>query len=112
FDIKIMATPIKEQMSSNMKYVSSVEEMKNFVVQNKNAIGFIPGQWYNKESVFIKLNGIELTLSNLANELYPLSFPIKVYYHKEKKDSFKAFFQYIESEDGIEIIRKHCIEAS
>jgi phosphate transport system substrate-binding protein len=112
FDIKIMNTPIKEQMSSSMKYVSSVEEMKNFVAQNKNAIGFIPGQWYNKESAFIKLSGIELTLSNLANKLYPLSFPIKLYYSKEKKDSLKDFFQYLESEDGIEIIRKHCIEAS
>ena len=35
--------------------------MKNFVAQNKNAIGFIPGQWYNKESKFLKLSGIEIT---------------------------------------------------
>ncbi|MEK6266399.1 MAG: substrate-binding domain-containing protein [Clostridium sp.] len=112
FNIKIMDTPVKEEMSSGIKYVSSMEEMKNFVAQNKNAIGIIPGQWYNKDNVFLKLSGIELTLSNLANKLYTLNFPIKVYYSKEKKDSLDDFFNYIKSEDGIKIVRKHCIEAS
>jgi phosphate transport system substrate-binding protein len=112
FNIKIMDTPVKEEMSSGIKYVSSMEEMKNFVAQNKNAIGIIPGQWYNKDNVFLKLGGIELTLSNLANKLYTLNFPIKVYYSKDKKDSLDDFFNYIKSEDGIKIVRKHCIEAS
>ena len=94
-----------------MQYVSSVEEMKNFVAQNKNAIGFMPGQWYNKESVFLKLSGIEITISNLKNKLYSLRFPIKMYYSKEKKDSLKDLFQYFKSEDGKKIIRKYCIEA-
>ena len=69
FDSKIMDIPVKQQMSKSTQYVSSVEEMKNFVAQNKNAIGFIPGQWYNKDSVFLKLSGIELTASNLNNKL-------------------------------------------
>ncbi|MGK0469228.1 MAG: phosphate transport system substrate-binding protein [Clostridium sp.] len=112
FNISIMDTPVKEEMSSDIKYVSSMEEMKNFVAQNKNAIGIIPGQWYNKDNVFLKLSGIELTLSNLANKLYALNFPIKVYYSKEKKDSLDDFLNYIKSEDGIKIVRKHCIEAS
>ncbi|MGH4122642.1 MAG: substrate-binding domain-containing protein [Clostridium sp.] len=111
FDIKIMDTPVKEQMSSNTQYVGSVEEMKNFVAQNKNAIGFMPGQWYNKESVFLKLNGIEITASNLKNKLYSLRFPIQMYYTKEKKDSLKELFQYFKSEDCKKIIRKYCIEA-
>ncbi|MBU3141947.1 substrate-binding domain-containing protein [Clostridium sp. CF012] len=111
FDRKIMDTPVKEQMSSTIQYVESVEEMKNFVAQNKNAIGFMPGQWYNKESVFLKLNGIEITTSNLKNELYSLRFPIRMYYSKEKKDSLKDLFQYFKSEDGKKIIRKYCIEA-
>jgi phosphate transport system substrate-binding protein len=112
FNIKIMDTPVKEEMSSGIKYVSSMEEMKYFVAQNKNAIGIIPGQWYNEENVFLKLSGIELTLSNLKNQLYTLNFPIKVYYSKDKKDSLDDFFNYIKSEDGIKIVRKHCIEAS
>lgn len=112
FNIKIMNTPIKEQMSSSVHYVSSVEEMKTFVAQNKNAIGFIPGQWYNKENVFLKLNGIEITLSNLRNELYPLRFPLKMYYIKEKKESLNDLFQYLRSEDGMKIMRKYCVEAS
>jgi len=111
FDIKIMDTPIKEHMSNTMKYVDSMEEMKDFVAQNKNAIGFIPGQWYNKESVFLKLSGIELTISNLRNELYSLRIPIKMYYSKEKEESLKDVFQYFKSEDGKKIIRKFCIEA-
>jgi len=111
FDINIMDTPVKEQMSSTMKYVESVEEMKNLIAQNKNAIGFIPGQWYNKESVFLKLSGIEITNSNLKNELYSLRFPIKMYYSKNKKDSLKDLFQYFKSEDGKKIVRKYCIEA-
>ncbi|MBZ9635542.1 substrate-binding domain-containing protein [Clostridium sp. FP1] len=111
FDIKIMDTPVKEQMSSNMQYVGSIEEMKNFVAQNKNAIGFMPGQWYNKESVFLKLNGIDITTSNLKNKLYSLRFPIQMCYSKEKKDSLKELFQYFKSEDCKKIIRKYCIEA-
>ena len=111
FNMKIMDTPVKEQMSNSTQYVSSVEEMKNFVAQNKNSIGFIPGQWYNKESKFLKLSGIEITKSNLQNELYFLRIPIKMYYSKEKEDSLKDLFQYFKSEDGKKIIRKYCIEA-
>ena len=111
FNMKIMDTPVKEQMSSTTQYVGSVEEMKNFVAQNKNAIGFMPGQWYNKESVFLKLSGIEITTSNLKNKLYALRFPIQMYYTKEKKDYLKDLFQYYKSDDGKKIIRKYCIEA-
>jgi len=111
FDSKIMETPVKEQMSSNMKYVSSVEEMKNYIAQNKNAIGFIPGQWYNKENKFLKISGIEITMSNLKNELYSLRLPIKLYYPMKKEESLKDLFQYFKSEDGKKIIRKYCIEA-
>lgn len=111
FNMKIMDTPVKEQLSSTTQYVSSVEEMKNFVAQNKNAIGIMPGQWYNKESVFLKLSGIEITNSNLKNKLYSLRFPIQMYYSKDKKDSLKDIFQYFKSEDGKKIVRKYCIEA-
>lgn len=111
FDRSVMDTPVKEQMSNSTQYVSSVEEMKNLIAQNKNAIGFIPGQWYNKESKFLKISGIEITISNLKNELYSLRFPIKLFYSKEKKDSLKDLFQYFKSEDGKKIIRKYCIEA-
>ncbi|WP_291633143.1 substrate-binding domain-containing protein [Clostridium sp.] len=111
FNKGIMDTPVKEQMSKNTQYVSSMEEMKNFVAQNKNAIGIIPGQWYNKESKFLELSGIQITISNLKNELYALRFPIKVYYSKDKEDSLKDLFQYLKSEDGKNIIRKYCIEA-
>ena len=111
FDIKIKDTPVKEQMSNKTQYVSSIEEMKNFVLQNKDAIGFIPGQWYNKDNKFLKLSGIEITTSNLKNDLYSLRFPIKMYYSKEKEDSLKELLQYFKSEDGKKIISKYCIEA-
>ncbi|MGV8984452.1 substrate-binding domain-containing protein [Clostridium sp.] len=111
FNLKVMDTPVKEQMINSTQYVSSIEEMKSFVAQNQNAIGFIPGQWYNKENKFLKLSGIEITTSNLKNELYALRFPIKMYYFKEKKDSLKDLFQYFKSEDGKKIVRKYCIEA-
>ena len=111
FEAKIKDTPVKEQMSKNTQYVSSVEEMKNFVAQNKNAIGFIPGQWYNEETKFLKLGGIEITTSNLNNQLYSLRFPIKVFYAEKKEEKLKDLFQYFKSEDGKKIIRKYCIEA-
>ncbi|MCB2292259.1 substrate-binding domain-containing protein [Clostridium algoriphilum] len=111
FSMQIKDTPVKEQMSNSIQYVSSVEEMNNFVAQNKNAIGFIPGQWYNKENKLLTLSGIEMTASNIKNKLYVLRFPIKMYYSKEKVDSLKDLFQYLKSEDGKKIIRKYCIEA-
>jgi len=111
FDIKVMDTPVKEQMINGTQYVSSIEEMSNFVAQNQNAIGFIPGQWYNKENNFLKLSGIEITASNLKNELYALRFPIKMYYSKDQKDRLKDLFQYFKSEEGKKIVRKYCIEA-
>ncbi|MCB2288215.1 substrate-binding domain-containing protein [Clostridium sp. CS001] len=111
FDMAIMDVPVKEEMSNSIKYVASIEEMKNFVAKDKNAIGFIPGQWYNKENKFLKISGIEITISNIKNELYTLRFPINIYYSKEKKDSLKDIFQYFKSDDGKKIIRKYCIEA-
>ncbi len=112
FNRRIMDTPVKEEMTNSVQRVSSMEEMKNLIAQNKNAIGIMPGQWYNKESKFLKLNGIELTTSNLKNQLYLLRFPIKMYYSKEKEEGFKDLFQYFKSEDGKKIIRKYGIEAS
>ena len=111
FDMKIRDTPVREQMGKSTQYVSSMDEMKTFIDQNKNSIGFIPGQWYNKESKFLKLSGIEITSSNLKNNLYFLRFPIKIYYSEKKEESLKDLFQYFKSEDGEKIIRKYCIEA-
>lgn len=111
FNLKIKDNPVKEQMSKSTQYVSSMEEMKTFIAQNKNSIGFIPGQWYNKESKLLKLSGIEITNSNLKNNLYFLRFPIKIYYSEKKEESLKDLFQYFKSEDGEKIIRKYCIEA-
>ncbi|MBX4266266.1 substrate-binding domain-containing protein [Clostridium estertheticum] len=111
FNLKIKDTPIKEEMGKSTQYVSSMEEMKTFIAQNKNSIGFLPGQWYNKESKFLKLSGVEITISNLKNNLYFLRFPIKMYYSEKKEESLKDLFQYFKSEDGKKIIRKYCIEA-
>lgn len=111
FDMTVMDIPVKEEMISSIQYVSSVEEMKNFIAKDKNAIGFIPGQWYNKDTKFLKISGIEITMSNIKNELYKLRFSINMYYAKEKKDSLKELFQYFKSDDGKKIIRKYCIEA-
>jgi len=72
--------------------------------------GFHP-ELTGKENVFLKLSGIELTSSNLKNKLYPLRFPVLMYYTKDKKDSLKDLFQYFKSEDSKKVIRKFCIEA-
>lgn len=111
FNMKLMETPIKESFNTSTQYVSTVEEMKNFIAKDKNAIGFMPRQWYNKETKFLKLNGIEITISNVKNELYVLRFPIKIYYSKEKKDSLKDILQYFKSDDAKKIIRKYSTEA-
>jgi len=111
FSTKVMDIPVKEETSSSIQYVSSVEEMKNFIAKDKNAIGFIPRQWYNEDIKFLKISGIEITMSNIKNELYKLRFSINLYYAKEKKDSLKDLFQYFKSDDGKKIIRKYCIEA-
>ena len=111
FSTKVMDIPVKEETSSSIQYVSSVEEMKNFIAKDKNAIGFIPRQWYNEDIKFLKISGIEITMSNIKNELYKLRFSINLYYAKEKTDSLKDLFQYFKSDDGKKIIRKYCIEA-
>ena len=111
FNITVMDIPVKEEASSATQYVTSSEEMKNFVAKDKNAIGIIPGQWYNKDTKFLKISGIEISMSNIKNELYRLKFPINIYYSKEKKDNLKDLFQYFKSDDGKKIIRKYCIEA-
>ena len=111
FNLKIKDTPIKEEMGKSTQYVSSMEEMKTFIAQNKNSIGFMPGQWYNGESKFLKLSGIAITASNIKNNLYFLRYPIKMYYSEKKEENLKDLFQYFKSEDGKKIIRKYCIEA-
>lgn len=112
FEKSVMNTPVKEMMGINVSYVNSVSDSKARVIQSSQAIGYIPGQYVDSDVKKLKLNGIELTIDTLKNQLYPLKFDIFMYYFDEKKDEYKDFFQYLKSDDGRKTVRKSCMEKS
>lgn len=110
FDAYVMNTPVRAQYGRNISFVTNVADARSRILSN-NCIGYLGGQNVGDDLKKLRLNGIRLTLESLDSELYPLRFPINMYYISDNEESLKDVLKYIKSDDGKKIIRKHCLES-
>jgi ABC-type phosphate transport system substrate-binding protein len=109
FEAYVMNTPVRGQYGRNVSFVTNVADGRSRILSD-NCIGYLGGQNVGYDLKELRLNGIRLTLESLDSELYPLRFPINMYYVSDNEDSLKDVLKYIKSDDGKKIIRKHCLE--
>ena len=104
---QFLNNPIKETLTSNSVIVSDILGAKEKVASLSNCIAFVPGMYLENNTKTLLLNGIVLKNDSLSNDLYPLKNSINSYY-LEKNENYKSILEYIKSEDGKKIIKKHC----
>jgi len=98
-------------MTNSALIVRDVNSAKDRVTNNANDIAFIPSICMQDTVKMLKLNGVILNIESIKNNLYPFKSNICTYSSKEAEDASK-FMQYLKSDDGKKIIKKHCVEAS
>jgi len=111
FEKKILSAPILELMTNSAYIVRDVNLAKDRVINYPNAIAFLPNLSASGSFKILKLNGVILNVESIKNNLYPFNSKICAYYSKESEDASK-FIQYLKSDDGKKIIKKHCVDAS
>jgi len=111
FEKKLLSTPTVEMMTNRALIVRDVNVAKDRVTNNVNDIAFIPSICTNNNVKVLKLNGVILNVESIKNNLYPFNSNICAYSSKETEDASK-FIQYLKSDDGKKIIKKHCADAS
>ena len=104
---QILKYPVKETLTSKSIIVSDITSAKEKVVSSNNYIAFVPGMYLEGDTKTLLLNGVILQNNSLDNELYPLKNNINFYY-LENNENYKKIYEYIKSEDGKKIIKKHC----
>ena len=104
---QLLNYPVKETLTSKSIIISDILSAKEKVVASNNYIAFVPGMYLENDTKMLLVNGVILQNDNLDNDLYPLKNNINFYY-LQKNDNYKKFYEYIKSEDGKKIIKKHC----
>ena len=104
---QILKYPVKETLTNKSIIVSDITSAKEKVASSTNYIAFVPAMYLGSDTKTLLLNGVILQNDSLDNELYPFKNGINFYYLKNN-EYYKEIYEYIKSEDGKKIIKKHC----
>jgi len=104
---QLLNYPVKETLTIKSIIISDILSAKEKVASSNNYIAFVPGMYLENDTKTLLINGVILQNDSLDNDLYPLKNSINFYY-LQKNDSYKKFYEYIKSEEGKKIIKKHC----
>lgn len=75
-----------------------------FVAQNRNAIGFIGLNSYEKRyGAVLNINRVAPNRENIINHKYPLAATYHIVYDKNNDAKVKPFLNYISSDEGISV---------
>jgi phosphate transport system substrate-binding protein len=97
----------------NFPEVGGNEETRNKVSRTRGAVSQLSASWTDNKMVFalgLKVEGgktIEASHANIAGHKYPLSRPLFLLTDGEPKGDAKVFVDFILSERGQSIVRKH-----
>ena len=107
-DKKIMK-PIKKDVASGMGgIINQTAEYEN----RENAIGYsfrfyTQGMMKNNGIRLLKIDGVEPSVENIKNKTYPITNPLYAVYVKGNDNkNLQPFLDWIQSEQGIELINK------
>lgn len=96
----------KQEYAAKTLYMPSNQAIKQEVVANKYAIGYI-GMGYMDNSVkLLKVDGVEPTKENILNKSYPIAREVYWYTEKEREGVMKGLIDYAISPQGQAIMEK------
>lgn len=93
--------------------VGGNEETRNKVASTRGALSQLSASWVDNKNIFaLGLEGddgkiVEPTNANVANKTYPMSRDLALLSNGEPKDAAKTFVEFILSERGQALVKKH-----
>jgi phosphate transport system substrate-binding protein len=93
--------------------VGGNEETRNKVASTRGAMSQLSSSWADGKTIFaLALKGdagesIEPTTANIASHKYPMSRPLFLLTNGEPKDEAKVFVDFVLSERGQALVKKH-----
>jgi len=93
--------------------VGGNEETRNKVASTKGAVSQLSSSWADSKTVFALAlksdtgEGIEPTPANIATHKYPMSRPLFLITNGEPRDEARVFVEFILSERGQSLVKKH-----
>ena len=93
--------------------VGGNEETRNKVASTKGAVSQLSSSWADRKTVFALAlksdmgEGIEPTPANIATHKYPMSRPLFLITNGEPRDEARVFVEFILSERGQSLVKKH-----
>ncbi|KZX12577.1 phosphate ABC transporter substrate-binding protein [Methanobrevibacter filiformis] len=88
---------------------SSTESVKQSIVSNPGAIGFVSYAHMSDDVKSLLVDGVDVSEETIADKSYKLQRPFIFLINGEPKDSVKEFLQWVYSPEGIKIIKEEKI---
>jgi phosphate transport system substrate-binding protein len=100
---------LEKQNGKNGVAYNSSSAIIDAVGYDKNAIGYVSFSAVNNKVKYLKIDGTELTVSNIKNNKYPLVRPLYYVYNSSLplSDQAQGFLDFVLSEEGQRIIATH-----
>lgn len=87
--------------------VTSTGEVVQKVASDSSAIGYVSLDSVNDSIIACKIDGVEATEENIVNRTYKAQRPfIEIYKKGTDNDLIKAWFDFVQSDEGKEVIKK------
>ena len=103
----------KKAPQVSLPEVGGNEETRNKVASTKGAVSQLSSSWADGKTVFALAlkseagEAIEPTTENIATHKYPLSRPLFLLTNGEARDEAKVFVDFVLSERGQALVKKH-----
>ncbi|MBC7129384.1 MAG: phosphate ABC transporter substrate-binding protein [Thermoplasmatales archaeon] len=96
----------KENFTSGMLALPSNGAVHDKVASTQNAIGFVGIGYISNKVKALKLDGIEPTLENVKNKVYPLARELYLFTKGEPTGLTKDFINFVKSDEGQKIVEE------
>lgn len=90
----------RQRITSNAQVVPDIPSMIEQIAITPNAIGYIPFSHSDDTVQAMRINGVLPDAENLSEHIYPLRTTIFVVGREEPPPIYRAFFSWIQSQDG------------
>jgi len=99
----------RQRITSNAQVVPNIQAMIEQVKILPNAIGYIPFSRLETGITDIQVNGIRASRESLIDNIYPLRTTLYVIGLSEPPPVYRAFFSWIQSQSGQQIVAEQYI---
>lgn len=94
----------RQKITGNAQVVPNITAMIEQVAMTPHAIGYVPFSQVDNRVINLSINAVQPTESNIIDNIYPLRTTIFVVGRREPPPIYRAFFSWIQSQEGQVIV--------